>query len=40
MRHGAYVGEMILGQHGMSWVSRAIIVEDNQLFVFAALDDL
>ena len=34
-----YVREMILGQHGMCWISRMIIMEDNQLFVLATLDD-
>ena len=35
-----YVGEVVLRQHGVGGVGRAVVVEDNVLLVLAALDNL
>lgn len=34
-----YVGEVVLGQHGVSRISTVIIVEDDMLQLFTALDN-
>ncbi len=31
---------MVLGQHGVRWIRTVIIVEDNQLLILTALNDL
>ena len=36
----SYVGEMILGQHGVSRVGGVVVLKDNMLLGLAALDDL
>lgn len=39
-RECTYVGEVILGQHGVGRVTRVVIFEHNVLLSFAALNDL
>lgn len=39
-RVATYVGEVVLGQHGVSGVGTIIVVEDNVLLIQTALDDL
>ena len=34
-----YVGEMVLGQHRVGRIGRAIVMENDQLLVLAALND-
>jgi hypothetical protein len=35
-----YVGEVVLGEHGVGGISRPVVVEDNVLLPLAALDNL
>lgn len=35
-----YIREMILGQHGVGWIARGIVVKDNVLLLLAAVDNL
>lgn len=39
-REYTYVGEVILGQHRVGWVTRVVIFEHNVLLSLAALNDL
>src|SRR5699024_10876542 len=39
LSHKTYVGEVVLGQHGVGWVGGVVVVEDNKLLLLAALNE-